>query len=400
MKKLCLLMLSMTFISGILTLSPSLVNAGEEFEITYLAPGYTASEFLTLEFPTAAIAFDDEGNLYTSDLREWGTGLVNILKLDAPDYILPQTSYLSYQTSKQVLNGLDFDDVGNLFATECMVSSTDDDSGLIRKIDSDLNVSPPVIFDQFRPTGVAAVGDSTVFFPGRKWTEPNFGNLYKIDSFPEGDAYIISENKVWTGIAIDAFGNIFSANRDKSIRTRDPDTQELFQVAAFNKVVEELNFDWEGNLYALGEGPDNGHSTIIQITPPVRVNIDIKPNSCTNPLNLKSKGVIPVAILGTGDLDVSNIDPGSVILNGVSALRSDIEDVSRPDDAGDCNDYGPDGFDDLVLKFDTQEIVATLGNVEDGEEKPLTLIGMINDETFIRGADIVIILKKGKKKKK
>ena len=41
------------------------------------------------------------------------------------------------------------------------------------------------------------------------------------------------------------------------------------------------------------------------------VALDIMPQSCPNPLNAKSKGVLPVAILGTRgtpDFDVSTID--------------------------------------------------------------------------------------------
>ena len=39
------------------------------------------------------------------------------------------------------------------------------------------------------------------------------------------------------------------------------------------------------------------------------VALDIKPGSCPNRINTMSKGVLTVAILGTGDLDVTEIDP-------------------------------------------------------------------------------------------
>jgi len=39
-------------------------------------------------------------------------------------------------------------------------------------------------------------------------------------------------------------------------------------------------------------------------TPTIEVPVDIKPTSCPNPLNVKSRGVLPVAILGTADFDV------------------------------------------------------------------------------------------------
>ena len=140
---------------------------------------------------------------------------------------------------------------------------------------------------------------------------------------------------------------------------------------------------------------------------PTPVSLDIKPGACPNPLNVKSRGVLPVAILGTEDFDVTTIDPASIRLAGVAAIRSNIEDVGTPfepfigkEDIYDCNIEGPDGYIDLTLKFDTQEIVLALGEVEDGEAPLLTLTGNLMEEfggTPIMGEDVVVILKKGKK---
>jgi len=135
----------------------------------------------------------------------------------------------------------------------------------------------------------------------------------------------------------------------------------------------------------------------------ITVYVDIKPGSCPNPLNVKSKGVLPVAILGSEDLDVTDIDPASIRLGGVVApLRSSIEDVSHPWNVEDCEDYGVDGYDDLTLKFDNQQIVAALvaafdEDIEDGDVFELNLTGTLADDTQIEGADTVLILKKGKK---
>jgi len=103
---------------------------------------------------------------------------------------------------------------------------------------------------------------------------------------------------------------------------------------------------------------------------PIDVSVDIKPTSCPNPINFKSKGVLPVAILGTDEFDVTQIDPASVRLEGVAPLRWAIEDVATPfvgdiDDCYDCTTAGQDGYDDLTLKFSTQEIVAALGDVNE-----------------------------------
>jgi hypothetical protein len=60
------------------------------------------------------------------------------------------------------------------------------------------------------------------------------------------------------------------------------------------------------------------------------VPFDIKPESCPNPLNTKSQGVLPVAILGTADFDVNTIDAASIRLAGVAPVRSTVEDVATP----------------------------------------------------------------------
>lgn len=136
------------------------------------------------------------------------------------------------------------------------------------------------------------------------------------------------------------------------------------------------------------------------------VNVDIKPTSCPNPINFKSKGVLPVAILGTEDFDVTTIDPASVELMGVSPLRWKIDDVATPYDGEItegccecCTEEGPDGYADLALKFSTQEIVAALGDVAIADCVILRLTGNLREEfdedPFI-GEDVVKIINKTK----
>jgi hypothetical protein len=107
-----------------------------------------------------------------------------------------------------------------------------------------------------------------------------------------------------------------------------------------------------------------------------------------------------VAILGTADFDVTQVDVTTVQLQGVFPLKNALEDVATPfmplnDNTDDlnCTDRGPDGFTDLTLKFKTQNIVAALGDVEDGEMLILTLTGELLDGTPIVGVDMFIILR-------
>jgi len=124
----------------------------------------------------------------------------------------------------------------------------------------------------------------------------------------------------------------------------------------------------------------------------IPVDVDIKPVSCPNPLNVGSKGVLPVAILGSEEFDVTQVDPASVLLEGVAPLRWALKDVAGPG----CSE--PDGYLDLTLKFKTQEIVAALGDVDDGEVLTLMLTGNLKAEfsgTPIMGSDEVVVIEKG-----
>ncbi|MHC4266511.1 MAG: LamG-like jellyroll fold domain-containing protein, partial [Planctomycetota bacterium] len=129
------------------------------------------------------------------------------------------------------------------------------------------------------------------------------------------------------------------------------------------------------------------------------VALDIKPGSCPNPLNLKSKGILPVAVLGSEVLDVNDIDLVSVRLAGVSPIRSSLEDVATPvTDINDCNctTDGPDGYIDLTLKFRTQEIVEALleeyYELEKDQAISLRLVSELNDGSVIVGEDCIVLV--------
>jgi hypothetical protein len=137
-----------------------------------------------------------------------------------------------------------------------------------------------------------------------------------------------------------------------------------------------------------------------------KVPVDVKPGSCPNPVNFKSQGVLPIAILGTLDLDVTTIDPVTIRLEGIAPLRSSFEDVATPFEPltgkahceSDCLDDGPDGWLDLTLKFKTQDVVAVLSDAGSGECRVLMLTGNLKEEfdsTPIEGEDVVLILNEG-----
>ena len=130
--------------------------------------------------------------------------------------------------------------------------------------------------------------------------------------------------------------------------------------------------------------------------PPVMlVDFDIHPTSWPNPININSTGRVPTAILGTESFDITTIDPATLLLEGVAPVMWSIEDVTVPvGGEGECNDTqeGPDGFYDLTVKFNTQELVTALGEVSDGDELILTITGNLIDGQYIEGNDCIIII--------
>jgi hypothetical protein len=98
--------------------------------------------------------------------------------------------------------------------------------------------------------------------------------------------------------------------------------------------------------------------------------LDMHPTSCPNPVNISGNGVIPAALLGTANFDVTTIDPNSIQLWGyecdggpVSPTHVAFEDVATPYTGNQlcgCNTLHGDGFVDLTLKFDKQAVVQAL----------------------------------------
>ena len=131
--------------------------------------------------------------------------------------------------------------------------------------------------------------------------------------------------------------------------------------------------------YNEGEPKGDGTGFPLCEPPPWVTHLDIKPGSCPNPLNIRNNGVLPVAILGTDTFDVTEVDPSTVLLEGVPPLWWSYADVTTPVGAGadtcECNEEGPDGYLDMTLQFRSQAIVAELGDVTDHEVRMLTLTG-------------------------
>ncbi|MEE8170758.1 MAG: hypothetical protein V3T70_09440 [Phycisphaerae bacterium] len=141
--------------------------------------------------------------------------------------------------------------------------------------------------------------------------------------------------------------------------------------------------------------------------------IDIKPESCPNPLNRKSRGVVPISLLGNTGIDVNQIDLATVRLvradgvggavspnEGPPGPKSKIADNGTPSGCGGClcHDEGDDGHDDLSMKYRTEDVVSALqlDGLMNGDEVELLVIGNLLDGTpFATDSDCVLLVPKG-----
>jgi len=134
---------------------------------------------------------------------------------------------------------------------------------------------------------------------------------------------------------------------------------------------------------------------------PIAVPVDVNPTSCPNPLNFGKQGTVPAAILGTGTLDVTQIDPASVRLQGVAPSKFNYQDVATPfspfigkTGANACTTSGRDGFKDLSLSFDATKIASAIGAVTNGQVLTLHITGNFLPQfggNPIVGEDVVVI---------
>lgn len=112
----------------------------------------------------------------------------------------------------------------------------------------------------------------------------------------------------------------------------------------------------------------------------IEVDIDIKPGSFPNSINTKSKGNIPVAVLGSASFDVNDIDR--------STLAFGPNDAPPAHNAlGHLEDVNNDGFPDLVSHYKTQDTGLAVGDTE------ACVTGMTTGGQAFEGCDSVNIVK-------
>ena len=133
-----------------------------------------------------------------------------------------------------------------------------------------------------------------------------------------------------------------------------------------------------------GEGSDD----LTVSVPYIPMGVDILPGTSRNPVNLKSKGGLAVAVLGSFELDVRDIDAATLTLGDEAGPDVSVAQKNNGTYQVSVEDVDGDGFPDLVAHFATDELVANGDLTELSTE--LVLRGFLGDAcTNLRGVDAV-----------
>jgi len=135
-----------------------------------------------------------------------------------------------------------------------------------------------------------------------------------------------------------------------------------------------------GARFATAHGSQSGAAYVYEgLIPTLTVEIDVKPGSNANPINPMSRGVIPVAILGSDTLDVADVD--------VTTLAFGPERAAPVGEGAHFVDVNGDAWMDLLSRYRTTETGIAFGDTE------ACVTGELRDGTPLRGCDAIRTVK-------
>jgi hypothetical protein len=226
------------------------------------------------------------------------------------------------------------------------------------------------------------------------------GQIYPDGAISINDVEFVPAGAIFQGTTVpQAVGGSDLNGRLWDIRSFDITSFLTVGPNDLHVVASAISNDCLGLVVALVDLPAGAAPTN-----EIPVAFDVRPGGCPNPFNPDAQGILPVAILGTNDFDVNKIDPSTLKINGISLVRSAVQDVAAPYagdliDCSSCTTAGADGFADLTIKFDFQAISATVVDPVVGSCLSLTITGNLKPEfggTAIKGTDNIVIVSNNK----
>lgn len=142
----------------------------------------------------------------------------------------------------------------------------------------------------------------------------------------------------------------------------------------------------------------------VSILDEVVLSLDIQPRRCPNGIRRGTNATVWVALLGTDDVAVADVDLSSIELQRADGVGAAIppthkryKDLASPFDGElcGCHKLGKDGTVDLRMKFKTRDLVEALA-LEDlprGSTVELVLTAALEDGTPLSATDCIRIVR-------
>jgi hypothetical protein len=194
-------------------------------------------------------------------------------------------------------------------------------------------------------------------------------NIARQLDVPEGNDFVAIAAGAYHGLALRADGSIAAWGDDSFGQTDLPEDN-----SGFVDIAGGLSFSM-----AL-----KGSETAIRTVP-----IDIEPFIYPNRLNLRSSGVLAVAIFGSESFDATRVDPKTVTISDAGIITVGRKQIPM----AFVRDLNRDGLGDLVFFFNIHDLVL------DPENTIAVLTGNTYDGERITGEDTVRVVQPRQNKK-
>ena len=183
---------------------------------------------------------------------------------------------------------------------------------------------------------------------GTLWAVGNCANLYTVDPSTGAGTH----QQVLTGPGLGCPMGLAAAPDGQIYMTDYRVDSPLYAVDTATGVATPVGA-------AMTVGPPHGGD----IFGVLQVSVDIKPGSSGIPVNPRSNGVVPVAILGSADFDVAAVDVSTLAFGpGGASPAHDLTDSGTYSDH--LQDVNGDGFVDLVTHYRQKQTGIAVGDTD------------------------------------